>query len=109
MTEKKVHQANPVVDNSARKKVGIESFLDGTEAGAIWDEIKNKNIEIFALPDQKIHQHATPAPVEPSKLYLLTRATSALPVIETAVGKKFVVELVDKYVVVSRAIVPITK
>ena len=93
----------------AKKKSGIESILEGTEAGAIWDEIKDKPIEMFALPDQKIFHHAAPAPVEPSKLYLLTKASSALPAIEMALGKKFVVELADKYVVVSRAVNPITK
>lgn len=119
MPEKKVPQAQPVTDKSAnikrveaevaKKKATVEALLEGTEAGAIWNEIKDKTIEMFALPDQVISQYAAPAPVEPSKLYLLTRATAALPAIETALGKKFLVERVDKYVVVSRATTPITQ
>jgi len=84
-------------------------MLAGTEAGKIWDEIKDRPVEMFALPDQKIFQYASPALVEPSKLYLVARASSALPAIETAVGKNYTVELVDRYVVVSRTVVPLTQ
>jgi len=119
MTEKKAPQTVSAADKSAtlkkteeafsKKKAIVESMLEGTEAGAIWNEIKDKNIEVFALPDQKMHQYATPSPIEPSKLYLLVKATSVLPAIETAVGKNYTVELADKYVVVSRTVVPLTK
>jgi len=91
------------------KKATVEAALEGTEAGAIWNEIKDKDLEMFALPEQKIHQHAAPTVVEPSKLYLLTKASAALPAIETAVGKKYNVERVDRYVVVSRVVIPITQ
>jgi hypothetical protein len=91
------------------QKKTVEEHLAGTEAGAIWNEIKGKPLEMFALPNQTIAQHASPVPVEPNKLYLLTRASSALPAIETAVGKNYTVELVDRYVVVSRTVVPLTQ
>jgi hypothetical protein len=119
MTDKKVPQALPVTDKSAnikkteevvaKKKASIESLLEGTEAGAIWNEIKDKTIELFALPNQTIALHAAPALVEPSKLYLLTRSSSVLTAIETAVGKNYTVELADKYTVVGRAVVPLTR
>jgi hypothetical protein len=108
MTEKKSNSSENK-EFVEKRKLTVEAMLEGTEAGAIWKEIKDKTIEIFALPDQKISQYATPSPVEPSKLYLLTRASSALPAIETAVGKNYLVELADKYVVVSRVVVPLTK
>lgn len=73
-----------------------------TEADLIWDEIKDKNIDMFALPDQVVSQYCKPAVVEPSKLYLRTSASCTLPSLEAAVGKKFTVELLDKYVVVAR-------
>lgn len=81
----------------------------GTEAGAIWDEIKDKNIEMFALPNQRIHMHAAPISIEPSKLYLLTTSSAVLPSLETAIGKRYTVDLADKYVIVSRAVVPLTR
>lgn len=78
--------------------------LDGTEAGKIWNEIKDKNIEMFALPNQKINQYCQPRLVEPTKLYLITNATSVLPSLEAAVGKDYSVELAGKYLIVSRSI-----
>lgn len=83
--------------------------MTGTEAGVIWDEIKDRNIDMFALPDQKIHMHAAPVSIEPSKLYLVTTSSSVLPSLETAIGKRYTVDLADKYVIVSRAVVPLTK
>lgn len=91
------------------KKSSVEELLANTEAGAIWSEIKDKNIDMFSLPDQKIHKYCQPRFVEPSKLYLVTSATASLPSLETALGKNFSVELIDKYIVVSRAVVPLTK
>lgn len=83
--------------------------MQGTDAGDIWNEIKDLNIEMFALPDQKIHMHARPVAVEPSKLYLLTNSSSVLPSLETAVGKRYTVELADKFVIVARAVNSLTK
>jgi len=80
-----------------------------TESGKIWNEIKDKNIEMFALPDQKVSDHCAPVNIEPSKLYLRTRSSSVLPSLEASCGKNFTVELVDKYVTVTRVVVPLTK
>ena len=80
-----------------------------TEADRLWAEIKDKNIEMFALPSQKVSHHCTPTFVEPSKLYLLARSSAVLPALEVACGKGYVVELVDKYMVVSRVPMSLTK
>jgi hypothetical protein len=81
-----------------------EQAIEGTEAGKIWAEIKDKPINMFALPNQVIRQYCAPAIVEPSKLYLLSTAGSTLPAIETALGSAFTVEAVDKYITVARAV-----
>ena len=88
--------------NKSKPKT-TEDLLSDSEAGKIWNEIKDKNIAMFALPGQKVSDYCKPAIVEPSKLYLLTTATSVLPSLEEAIGKEFVVEALDKYTVVSRA------
>jgi hypothetical protein len=77
--------------------------MEGTTAGQIWNEIKDKDIEMFALPGQKVYMHCHPVMVDPSKLYLLTNSSAVLPSLENAVGKAYVVELADKFVLVSRA------
>ncbi len=74
-----------------------------TEAEKIWDEIKNLPIQMFGLPNQTVGQHCTFVPVEPTKLYVSIRSSATLPSLESAVAPAFVVELADKWVVVTRA------
>ena len=80
-----------------------------TEADKLWAEIKDRDIEMFALPSQKVSHHCTPTFVEPSKLYLIARSSAVLPALELVCGKAYVVELVDKYMVVSRSKQSLTK
>lgn len=74
-----------------------------TEAEKIWDEIKHLPIQMFGLPNQTVGQHCTFVPVEPTKLYVSIRSTATLPSLESAVAPVFVVELADKWVIVTRA------
>lgn len=90
-------------------ETAAEKAMVNTVAGQIWNEIKDKRLDMFALPDQMVHNYCHPKFVEPSKLYLLISASSTLPVLESALGNKYVVELMDKYVVVSRPAVSLTK
>lgn len=76
--------------------------LPKTEAQKIWDEIKDKPIAMYALPNQIVSQHCAPVTVEPSKLYLTIRSSATLPSLETAIGTKFSVDLADKFVIVAR-------
>lgn len=92
----------------ATKDAATADAMKDTEAGAIWSEIKDKNIEMFALPNQVVSMHAHPVNVEPNKLYLILNSTSVLPSLEAAIGKKYVVELADKFCIVTRAVVPPT-
>lgn len=93
----------------SKKIDNVDPVQENTEASKIWNEIKDKNIEMFALPGQKVSQYCQPVNVEPSKLYLLITASSVLPSLEVSCGSKFVVELVNKYVTVARAVGPITQ
>lgn len=103
---KKIEKKPEVV---AAPKPTFEQLAVDTDAGKIWDEIKNRTIEMFALPDQRVWQHAEPILIEPTKLYLRTRSSSVLPSLEVACGKGYVVELLDKYVTVTRAVTPLTQ
>jgi len=86
-----------------------EESMQGSVSGTIWAEIKDKNIEMFALPNQKVNMHCHPVTIEPSKLYLLTNSSAVLPSLEAAIGSAYVVELADKFVIVSRAVNSLTK
>jgi thiol-disulfide isomerase/thioredoxin len=50
----------------------------------IWEKIQNITLDIFALPDQKVHAYFKPVPIEPSKLYLSYSVPAALPSLEDA-------------------------
>lgn len=83
--------------------------LDNTEAGKIWAEIKDKDIEMFALPAQKVSDHCEPVNIEPSKLYLTIRSSAALPALEFSCGKEYSVQMNDRFVIVSRATTPLSQ
>ena len=87
----------------------VDTKKEPTEADKIWDEIQNKGIEMFSLPNQKVKDHCLPIEIEPSKLYLRIKSSAVLPSLEFACGPNFVVELMGKYVSVCRASVPITQ
>ena len=74
-----------------------------TEADKIWEEIKNLPIQMFGLPFQVVANHCQVVRIEPNRLYLTIRSTATLPSLETAIAPKFVVELADKWVIVTRA------
>lgn len=86
----------------------VEAVMGETESGKIWSEIKDKTIEMFALPNQKVHQYCQPKPVDPTKLYLESTATSVLPALEAALGKDYNVELANRFIIVTRASKPLS-
>ena len=100
MTDKKASEQ--VTDKPADKKP-VKAPVVKTVADTIWDEIKDLNIEMFALPDQRVHQYCKPVTIDPSKLFLLTSAGSVLTALETAVSPKYVVERQERFVVVTPA------
>lgn len=109
---KKVNKEPSLAERAAAEQAAKDektaTNIQNTEAGNIWNEIKDKSIEMFALPDQTVSMHVHPVEIEPSKLYVLLTSTAVLPSLETALGKKYIVELVDKYCTVARAPVPPT-
>jgi hypothetical protein len=73
-----------------------------TEAEQVWSEIKDRPMELFGLPAQTVAAHCTPVAVEPSHLYLDYKNIGAVvPALETCIGNKYYVELMDRFVVVS--------
>lgn len=91
---------------------------DPTEAEKIWNEIKDRSIDLFALPGQVVSGYCKPLNVEPSKCYLTITASSVLPALEIALQptpheeraakasksapKLYDIERNDKFIIVSR-------
>jgi hypothetical protein len=74
---------------------------DDTIADMIWNAIKDKPIDVFALPNQIVSDYFTPVAIEPSRLYLSLSAPAAFPALETALGKSYVVDQDQKFVIVT--------
>lgn len=83
--------------------------FDNTEASKIWSEIKDREIEIFALPFQKVFGHCYPVNIEPSKLYLTIRSSAVLPALEASCGPNYSVNMTDRFVIISRATNPLVQ
>lgn len=103
----KVSTANTMAEIDAatlqNKNEDVANLLQGTPAGDIWNEIKNLNIDMFALPNQKVYMHCHPITIEPTKLYLVTNSSAVLPSLETALGKNFNIKLTMKFLIVSKS------
>lgn len=80
-----------------------------TAADKIWDEIKNLNIEMFGLADQRVHMYCKPVPADPTKLFLVASAGAVLPALELVVAPRYAVEQVDRFIVVTPAVNPLFK
>lgn len=80
----------------------VQDNTPKTVAEEIWNEIKDKEIHMFALPNQRISDYCQPFPIEPSRCFLFFKASAVLPALETAIGKNYECEAVDKYIVVKR-------
>lgn len=94
----------PVV---AQAPVALPPVTVKTDAEKIWDEIKNRPIQMFGLPEQFVFQHATYITVEPTSAYVIIRSSATLPSLEAAVAPDFTVELADKFVIIKRIPKPI--
>ena len=86
----------------SKQQKPVQPVAVETEGGKIWNEIKDLPISMFSLSNQKVSDFCEPRPIEPSRCFLVIKAGSVLPALEVAIGNKFVCELADKYVIVSR-------
>lgn len=72
-----------------------------TVAQQIWNDIKDRPIDMFSLPGQTPAKYCEPVLVEPSKLYLHFTVSAVLPHLEIALKNKYDVELVDQFITVA--------
>lgn len=72
-----------------------------TAAEKMWSDIQNLTLDIFALPGQSVKDHCSPVSLDPNKCYLEVKSPAVLPALESAVGNKYAVEKVDRFIVLS--------
>jgi hypothetical protein len=67
-----------------------EDKAEKTRASELWDQIKDLPIDIFALPNQTVKDHARREEgmdkIFPDDVYLILRSAAAFPALEEALG-----------------------
>ncbi len=95
-----VSEPSKEVDSQVTDSVTLDKKPKvSTVADSIWNDIKNKKIEIFALPNQIVSQYCRQVTIEPTKCYVEITATSVLPALEAAVGSTYSVDYFDKKII----------
>lgn len=84
-------------------KPEVKTDKKKTNADKIWEEIKDVKVNMFTLPDQTVSMYCSPIAVEPTKLYLSFTVTSVLPALEFALGTSYKVEVVGRFIAVSKS------
>ncbi len=73
------------------------------DAEKMWNEIKNKPINLWALPAQLISQNVSVLPVSDTQLFITLKSPAVLPALEEALSGKYTVTQNDKYIIITRA------
>jgi hypothetical protein len=69
----------------------------------IWNDIKDKHIEMFALANAKVSDYCIPVNLDPSRCFLTFKASSVLPALESAFGNVYEFEITkNNYIIVSK-------
>jgi hypothetical protein len=92
MWRKKMEKKLDKLENTKQVKTLIDK---------IWDDIKDKPLEMFALPQQFVHMYCEPITIEPTKLYLKYKVPAVLPALEEVLKNKYIVERANKYICIS--------
>lgn len=81
----------------------VENKKTQSSSDKIWSEIKDMTLDLFALPNQKVSMHTKRIEISPDVVHLTLSSQAVLASLETALGKKYVVEAGEKYVSVKYA------
>lgn len=87
--------------NKAETKTA-EVAVTQTESSKIWNEIKNKPLNMFALQGMTVGKYCKPKELDPNRCFLQYTATAAIPAVEEAVKDKYDFEVAGQYIIVSR-------
>lgn len=109
MVKKQVNKVSKHTDTKEVKKSATGQALSPetsppaskTVAQKIWDDIKDKPLDMFGVPGLTAAKYCQPVPVDPNKLYLGFTVSAVLPALELAYKGKYEVELVDRFIVLS--------
>lgn len=80
-----------------------------TVSEKIWNDIKDRKVQMFALPDQCVQDYCMPIEVDPFRLFLTAHHKGKnvkipgafFAALDTALAPKYIVERIDKYIVIT--------
>ena len=100
---KKVKRSETQTSTTVAEKTG-ENQAALTEGQRIWSEIKDKTIEMFAIPGktQVVSDYCKYMNVEPSRCFLVPKVAAFIPALETLLGNAYSYEVQDKYIIIGR-------
>lgn len=91
-----------MTDTEKKTQTTAQPAATQTEAEKIWNEIKDKQVLMFALPSQKIADYCQPVPIDPARCFLIHKTGAIIPALEEAIGPSYQCEALEKYIVISR-------
>jgi hypothetical protein len=99
---KRANNVRPEKESVVQAPSAKATMSKMTVAQEIWFEIRNKSAPMFGLPDQKFSQYLKFHPLSPEKCYMISKASSILPMLEETFKDKFEFETVSKYIVATK-------
>jgi len=79
-----------------------DSVSEMSKADSLWQEISQVKIDMFTLPNQTVEMHVSKVDVEPNALYVQLRAAAAFPALESAIGSRYDLEQVDRFLKITK-------
>lgn len=73
-----------------------------TEAQKIWEDIRQVQLNMFALPGQTVEMYCKVYPIEPSRVYMTVKVSAVLAALEDTLGKWYNFDTAGKFVLVTR-------
>lgn len=107
MTTKKQPKGNKTMTTPKAPSAAPPVAAPTTVGSQIWDEIKDKEVLMFSIPNQFVNQYCEPVALDPSKCFLKYKVSAFIPALEEAIGankktSKYNLEVHGDYIVVSR-------
>lgn len=86
----------------AEVKPVAKKAVEKTQAELIWEELKDLEVSMFGLPEQKVSNFCSPVYLDDKVLFLNYKVAAVLPVLEEKFRTKYVVDAEGKMLKVSR-------
>lgn len=68
----------------------------------IWNDIKDKQVNMFSLPSKKVSECCERITVDPDKCYLKSSITAFLPALEEVLKNEYQCDQAYKYIIISK-------